>query len=95
MKYAAMALAATLLLAQRPAQYPIWEVKTLLPQERSPARYTQVQQYDVDRMAAEGWELVAVTPYVYLNEERGQEGHKLMVTQTYQAYYFKRLKPQR
>ncbi len=91
MKYAAMALVAAILLAQRPSQQA-WEVRTLLPREHAPARYTQVQKSEVDQLAAEGWELVAVTPYIYLNEERGQEGRKLIVTQTYPAYYFKRLR---
>ena len=90
-------LTAALLVAQRPTRpdppHPVWEVKSLFPHERSPARYSQVQQHEIDRLAVEGWELVAVMPYVYLNEERGKDGAKLGVTQTYPAYFFKRLKP--
>jgi hypothetical protein len=38
--------------------------------------------------------LVSVMPYVYRNEERGPElqGPKPVVTQTYPAYFFKRLR---
>jgi hypothetical protein len=41
--------------------------------------------------------LVAVVPYIYKNEERGTPdmAPRPMVTQTYPAYYFKRLKPAR
>jgi hypothetical protein len=70
---------------------PPFEVKTVLPLEVSPARYQQVDQRDLERLANDGWELVAVTPYVYLNEERGHEP-KAAVTQTYPAYFFKRPK---
>lgn len=73
----------------------MWEYTALLPDEISPARYRQASHAEVARMAAQGWELVSVSPYVYLNEERGPEGRKLVVTQTYPAYYFKRLKPNR
>lgn len=76
----------------RPAVYPPWEVKTVFPAEVSPARYRQVDPREIERLAAEGWELVSTTPYVYLNEERGPEGRKLVVTQTYPAYFFKRLR---
>lgn len=80
-----------------PPPAPSWEVKELLPQETSPARYRQVPRFDVDALARDGWELVAVTPYVYLNEERGNRADltRPMVTQTYPAYYFKRLKRDR
>lgn len=71
----------------------IWEYKAILPQETSPAKYRQVEQYEVAAAAAQGWELVAVSPYVYQNEERGPEGRKQVVTQTYPAYYFKRVPP--
>ncbi len=72
-----------------------WEHKALLPTETSPARYTQVQEWEIRAVAEQGWELVSVSPYVYLNEERGPDGRKLMVTQTYPGYYFKRPKRER
>lgn len=85
--------AAAIGLGQRQrAVYPPWEVKTVFPPEVSPARYRQVDPREIERLAADGWELVSTTPYVYLNEERGPEGRKLVVTQTYPAYYFKRLR---
>jgi hypothetical protein len=72
-----------------------WEHKALLPTETSPARYTQVQEWEIKAATEQGWELVAVSPYVYLNEERGPDGRKLVVTQTYAGYYFKRPKRER
>lgn len=78
--------------AQRP---PPWEVKAVFPQELSPARYTQVPASQLRRLAADGWQLVSVTPFVLLNEERGPEERKLAVTQTYPAYFFHRPKPPR
>ena len=82
--------------AQQPA-LPAWEVKALLPQEATPARYRQVSRQELDEATRDGWELVAVTPYVYLNEERGSRTDlaRPMVTQTYPAYFFKRLKKDR
>ena len=74
---------------------PAWEMKALLPQEVSPGRYIQVPNHDLDRMAAAGWQLVSVTAYVILNEERGPEGRKTAVTQTYPGYFFQRPKPPR
>lgn len=92
-------VAAALLWAQtrRPgSDYPMYEYRELLPQETTPARYKQVDRWEVDRVSREGWELVAVSPYVYLNEERGAEGKpKAMVTQTYPAYYFRRMARER
>lgn len=88
-----LAGAAFLLYGQRPrAVYPPWEVKAVFPAEVSPARYRQVDPRELDKLAGDGWELVSTTPYVYLNEERGPEGRKLVVTQTYPAYFFKRLR---
>jgi hypothetical protein len=66
-----------------------------MPHEVSPARYIQVSARDVERLGAEGWQLVSVTPYIILNEERGPEGRKVAVTQTYPAYFFQRAKPAR
>lgn len=96
----ALSLAAGLLLfAQRPRPVQVavpaylqWELQAIQPRETAPARYRQVEQAELDRASREGWELVSVAPYVIFNEERGPEGHKVGVTQTYPAYYFKRAK---
>jgi hypothetical protein len=66
----------------------------LVPREASPARYEQVDQRELQTLAEQGWELVSVEPYVYRNEERGGEGvhPKPTVTQTYPAYFFKRIR---
>ncbi|MBM3740400.1 MAG: hypothetical protein FJW39_31990 [Acidobacteria bacterium] len=77
---------------RRASAHPQWEVRAVFPREISPARYRHVEMSELDFMAREGWELAGVTPHVYLNEERGPDGHKLVVTQTYSAYFFKRLK---
>ena len=39
--------------------------------------------------------MLAVPPYVILNEERGPEGPKLAVTQVYSAHFFQRQTPVR
>jgi len=70
-----------------------WEVAAVFPREISPARYAQVPEAELRRMASQGWQLVSVTPYVLLNEERGPEGRQLAVTQTYPAYFFQRPRP--
>ena len=75
-------------------EYSPWETKALVPFERSPAHYVQVPQRELDTAAAEGWELVAVAPFVLLNEARGQD-RRDTVTQAYSAYYFKRLRRER
>lgn len=74
----------------RAGDYPAWEVKVIQPSEISPARYRQVTERELNDVALQGWELVGVAPYTYLNEERGKE--KTMVTQTYPSYVFKRLR---
>ncbi|HMD50864.1 MAG TPA: hypothetical protein VKG79_17250 [Bryobacteraceae bacterium] len=76
---------------------PAYEVRSLLPHETAPAQYQQVDVREMQTLAADGWELVAVVPYIYKNEERGTPdmAPRPMVTQTYPAYYFKRLKPVR
>jgi hypothetical protein len=79
--------------AQRGRDYPAWEMRAVTPREVSPARYQQVEYYELERLEREGWELVSVAPFALQNEERGPEGRKLVVTQAYPAYYFKRLKP--
>jgi hypothetical protein len=98
----AFLLATVLLLAQpqrpRPAttpsgQYPQWEVKVLEPHEVAAGRYQQVRPYELDELASDGWELVAMTNFVLRNEEHeGPKGERPMVTQAYQSYAFKRLK---
>lgn len=73
--------------------HPQWEVHSVFPRETSPAMYEQVSQQELQTLASQGWELVSVVPYVYRNEERGPAlNNKPAVTQTYPAYFFKRLK---
>jgi hypothetical protein len=93
---AALLGAAVFVYSQAPVRkvpYPAWETRVVTPREIAPARYAQVQQRDLDMVAADGWDLVAVAPYVLLNEARGTKQDT--VTQTYPAYYFKRLRPDR
>ena len=72
---------------------PQWELHSVFPREASPAMYEQVPQQDLQALASQGWELVSVVPYVIRNEERGSaSNNKPAVTQTYPAYFFKRLK---
>jgi hypothetical protein len=77
-----------------PIQY---EVKSVFPRETSPAQYQQVDPRELQAAADQGWELVSVMPYIYKNEERGtpEMAPRPMVTQTYPAYFFKRLKSAR
>ena len=86
------AAAALLLWAQRdkPGDRPAYEVKSLMPRETSPARYQQVEERDIQYLASEGWELVAVVPYIYKNEERGTPdlAPRPMVTQVYSSLFF-------
>jgi hypothetical protein len=90
------AAAALLLWAQRDriGDHPAYEVKSLMPRETSPAQYKQVDAREIQSVADEGWELVAVVPYIYKNEEHGTPdlAPRPMVTQVYPAYFFKRLK---
>ena len=76
---------------------PAYEIRSVFPHEVSPAQYRQVDQSELQALGDQGWELVGVTPYIYKNEERGtpQMAPRPMVTQTYPAYFFKRLKPTR
>ena len=75
------------------AVYAQYEVRSVFPRETSPAMYEQVPAQEVQSLAAQGWELVSVVPYVYRNEERGNAlNNKPAVTQTYPAYFFKRTK---
>jgi hypothetical protein len=74
-----------------PAAYVPYEVRSIFPRETSPAMYEQVSQQEIQSLAAQGWELVGVVPFVYRNEERGTaSNNKPAVTQTYPAYFFKR-----
>ena len=87
------ALVAVAVYAQRSGpEYAAWEYRALLPHETTPARYRQVDSRELALATSEGWELVAVTPHVLLNEERGPEGRKQVATQVYPGYYFKRLR---
>ena len=75
------------------AVYAQYEVHSVFPRETSPAMYEQVTQQEVQTLASQGWELVSVMPFVYRNEERGSaSNNKPAVTQTYPAYFFKRMK---
>jgi len=73
--------------------YAQYEVRSIFPRETSPAMFEQVSQQELQTLASQGWELVSVTPYVYRNEERGSaSNNKPAVTQTYPAYFFKRVR---
>ncbi len=76
----------------RRIEYPQWEVRTIVPREISPARYRQVDDWELQEAARLGWELVSTTPYALQNEERGPDGRRQIVTQVYPAYSFKRLR---
>lgn len=77
----------------RNPDYPEWEVKVLHPHEIAAGRYAQVRPYELDQAAADGWELVSVSPFVMRNEEHeGPKGERPMVTQVYVSYSFKRLR---
>lgn len=70
------------------------EVHSVFPREYSPGLYHQVEQIELQNLAQQGWELVSVMPYIYRNEEHGTDlnGPKPVVTQTYPAYFFKRVR---
>ena len=96
---AAALVGVVLLLGQRqkaevPA-HPQMEILSVFPNEFTPGQFQQVEQRRLETLADQGWELVSVMPYVYRNEERNigeMKGPKPVVTQTYPAYFFKRLK---
>lgn len=93
---AAFALAA-LIWAQRdtrstPQTVP-WEFQALFPKELGPGRYQHVADHEVQSLCNRGWELVSAAPWVIRNEERGPKDHSVIVTQTYLAYFFKRVQP--
>jgi len=88
---------ALLLWAQPRGRYPDhppYEVKSVFPHETSPGQYRHVEQPELEALADQGWELVSVMPYIYRNEERGNDNTKPkpVVTQTYPACFFKRQK---
>ena len=88
------ATAAAFLWAQQRVSQIQYEVKSVFPRETSPAQYQQVDPRELQAAADQGWELVSVMPYIYKNEERGtpEMAPRPIVTQTYPAYFFKRLK---
>jgi hypothetical protein len=95
-----IAVAAALILwaqQRERAVAPPYEMKAVLPRETSPAQYQQVDQRELQSLADQGWQLVGVVPYIYKNEERGTPdlAPRPMVTQTYPAYFFQRLRPVR
>jgi hypothetical protein len=77
--------------------YVPFEMLSVFPREVSTGVYAQVEQRQLETLSEQGWELVGVTPYIYRNEEHGSGSftQKLTVTQTYPAYYFKRMKLRR
>ena len=89
-------MAIALLWAQRERGpiYAPYEFKALLPREVSPAQYQQADQRELESIGEQGWELVSVVPYIIKNEERGSVtlSPRPIVTMTYPAYFFKRLK---
>jgi len=93
---AAAALVAGAVWAQR--EYYVqasarFEVHSVFPRETTPGKYEQVDQRTLQQLADQGWELVSVMPFVYRNEERGTAtNNKPAVTQTYPAYFFKRMR---
>jgi hypothetical protein len=90
----AAAIAVLMAQRERPPVYAPYEFKALLPREVSPAQYQQADQRELESIGEQGWELVSVVPYIYKNEERGSVtlSPRPIVTMTYPAYYFKRLK---
>jgi hypothetical protein len=78
----------------RAAGYTQFEVRSVFPHETSPGKYEQVREAELQSLATQGWELVSVMPYIYRNEEHGPDmpGPRPIVTQTYPAYFFKRVK---
>ncbi len=80
--------------AQPGTGYVQFEVRSVFPRETSPGKYEQVREADLQSLATQGWELVSVMPYIYRNEEHGPDmpGPRPIVTQTYPAYFFKRVK---
>ena len=95
-----IALTAIAMFAQQPQlqrmpSHQMFEVASAFPRETSPGQYAQVDPQELQRLSAEGWELVGVTPYIYRNEEHANgemHGPKPVVTQVYPAYFFKRLR---
>jgi len=95
--FVAAGCAAVLLLfaQQERAQYPThvpFDMLSVFPDEGPPGHYKQVDQQKLQALADQGWELTAVMPWVYRNEERGSDNPKAVVTQTYPAYFFRRAK---
>jgi hypothetical protein len=74
--------------------HPPYEVRLVFPRETSSGQFRQVEQRELEIIADQGWELVSVMPYIYRNEEHGNDSSrpKPVVTQTYPAYFFKRQK---
>jgi hypothetical protein len=97
---AATALAAALFfgmfLFAQPSQQAVrvgFEITSVFPHENAPGHYEQADASALRNLAADGWELVSVTPFVYRNEEHNNgtmNGPKPVVTQVYPAYFFKR-----
>ena len=72
---------------------PPYETQALFPRETAPGAYQQVDPQQIQALSGAGWELVSVVQHVLKNEERGTErNNRPIVTQSYPAYFFKRLK---
>ncbi len=76
--------------------YAPYDVLSVFPEESSSGKFAQVDPYQLQSLAAEGWQLVSVAPYAYRNE--GAPGASNLasapppplVTQVYLAYFFQR-----
>lgn len=76
--------------SQAPVYAP-YELLSVFPEESAPGEFHQVDPAQLQSLSDQGWQLVSVSPYVYLNEEHvnGTPSAPL-VTQVYQAYFFQR-----
>ena len=70
--------------------YAPYELLSVFPEETSPGEYHQVEPSQLQRLADQGWQLVSVTPDIYINEQHGGGTSAPLVTQVYQAYFFQR-----
>jgi hypothetical protein len=80
--------------AQTHAAPYAFDVLSVFPKEQAPGQYVQVDQKELQTLSEQGWELVSVTPFLYRNEEHGpsDQSARPVVTQSYPAYFFKRVR---
>jgi len=71
-----------------------FDVRSVFPRETTPGSMNKWISARSRRWPNRVGNSSAVTPYIYRNEEHGPElqGPKPVVTQTYPAYFFKRLR---